>query len=141
MANTAAVRSARMQPHSRGRSKWDEAPRNRLEKATEKGLGCAEIQRHRQAMNAGAPVGGRLADAAATSARECFGIPEAAVRGLEARRRSAKWGHRRAMEAVKWRRSPAMDGRGGEAPDGGDSERERQSKRPPRWGCGAEDTE
>ena len=82
-----------------------------------------------------------MADAAATSARECNGIPEAAVRGLEARGRSAAWGRRRAMEAAKGRRSPAMDGHGGKAPDGGESAKEAAIKRPPRWGCGAEDAE
>ena len=57
MVDAAAVRSARMQQHSRGCSEGDEAPRNRLEKATEKGLGCPEIQKPRQAMVAGTPEG------------------------------------------------------------------------------------
>ena len=105
MADAAAVRSARMQLHSRGRSKGDEAPRNRLEKATEKGLGCAEIQRPRQAMDAGAPVGAVWQTQRRHLARECNGIPEAAVRGMEARGRSTAWGRRRAVEAAKWRRS------------------------------------
>lgn len=35
----------------------DEAPRNRPEKAAEKGLGCPEIQRPREAMDAGGPEG------------------------------------------------------------------------------------
>ena len=38
-------------------ARGDESPRNRLEKATKKGLGCPEIQRPRRAMDAGAPEG------------------------------------------------------------------------------------
>ena len=89
LANAMAGCSAGLQRQSRGRSEGDEAPRIRHAKATERGLGCAEIQRPRQAMDAGAPRGPVWRTQRRASARECSGIPEAAVRGMEARRRSA----------------------------------------------------
>ena len=104
MADAAAECSARMQRHSHGRNEGDEAPRNRHTKAAEKGLGCAEIQRPRQAMDAGAPVGGRLADAAAAFSAGMQRHSRGRSEQIGGARTQCKWSRRQAVEAAEWRR-------------------------------------